>query len=144
MFGKILKFLSALFAIVLGLFVIIKLVGNVELIVGIISLTFGILAIIWTLKARSVLSAGSSLRKYTGNFLMCLIFILLFSVWNTMSKILSFQGIFLYFEYFFIIMAYMVFVMAAYQILYLGKEFGFSKEIKIMKKAIKEKKSKTK
>ncbi len=144
MFGKILKFLIALFAIVLGLFVIIKLVGNVELIVGIISLTFGILAIIWTLKARSVLSPGSSLRKYTGNFLMCLIFILLFSIWNTMSKILNFQGIFLYFEYFFIVMAYMVFVMAAYQILYLGKEFGFLKEIKVMKKAIKEKKLKTK
>jgi len=144
MFGKILKFLSALFAIVLGLFVIIKLVGNVELIVGIISLTFGILAIIWTLKARSVLSAGSSLRKYTGNFLMCLIFILLFSIWNTMARILNFQGIFLYFEYFFIVMAYMVFVMAAYQILYLGKEFGFSREIKVMKKAIREKKLKTK
>src|SRR3989344_357420 len=144
MLGNILKFLIALFAIVSGLFVIIKLVGNVELVVGIISLTFGILAIIWTLKARSVLSAGSSLRKYTGNFLMCLIFILLFSIWNTMARILNFQGIFLYFEYFFIVMAYMVFVMAAYQILYLGKEFGFSREIKVMKKAIREKKLKTK
>ena len=144
MLGNILKFLIALFAIVLGLFVIIKLVGNVELVVGIISLTFGILAIIWTLKARSILSTGSSLRKYTGNFLMCLIFILLFSIWNTMARILNFQGIFLYFEYFFIVMTYMVFVMAAYQILYLGKEFGFLKEIKVMKKAIKEKKLKTK
>ena len=144
MMGNILKSLVAILTIFLGLFVIVKLVGNIQLIVGVISLTFGVLAIIWTLKARAILSKGSSLRKYTGNFLMCLIFILLFSIWNTMARILNFQGIFLYFEYFFIVMAYMVFVMAAYQILYLGKEFGFSREIKVMKKAIREKKLKTK
>lgn len=140
----------AVIAIVIGLTAIIKLVSavSIELTVGVISLSFGITAIMWTLRARKHLSPGSSLRKYTTNFFLCLIFLLIFSIWITIGKVVDLEAKFglgvTYVEYLFITAAYLTFVVAAYQILYLGREFGFEEEAKVIKQVIIEKKQKEK
>lgn len=137
----IFKLLFGLIAITFGLFTIIKIVENAEIAVGIISLTFGILALIWTSKARSSLSKGSSLRQYTNYFFICLISILLFSVWHMIDKIFLWEetiGTFMaYPGYLLITISYLLFVAASYKILSLGKEFGFEVQAKEIKKAIK-------
>ena len=65
----------AFVAVIVGLTAVIKLTSDVsaELTIGLVSLTFGLTAIMWTLKARNRLSVGSSLRRYTTNFVFCLI-----------------------------------------------------------------------
>lgn len=137
----------AVIAIIIGLTAIIKLVSaiSIELTVGLISLSFGLTAAMWTLRARKRLSPGSSLRKYTTNFFICLIFLLIFSIWTTTGKIVDLRARFgigvAYFEYIFMTAAYLTFVVAAYQIMYMGREFGFEEEAKAIKKAITEKKN---
>lgn len=139
--------LVAFIAIVIGLTAIIKLVSAIdtELTIGLVSLTFGITAILWTLKARKSLSVGSSLRRYTENFLVCLVFILGYSVWHTLNHLFLWDRTIgesmIYPEYAFITMAYLTFVIASYQILYLGKEFGFEGEAKKIRQVIREKKN---
>lgn len=144
---KTLRIILAIIAILCGLFAIIKIVREPELVVGLISLTFGIMAIIWVIRARSSLSPQSSLRNYTTHFLLSLVFILLFSIWHMLNKMLLWEqkNVYLvYPEYFFITIAYIVFVISAYKILYLGKEFGFQAEAKNIARIIKEKKKRNK
>lgn len=134
-------------AILVGLIAIVKIVVIKELVVGILSLTIGIMAIIWTYKARRSLSEGSELRNYTTYFLLCLISILLFSIWDTFISFLQVQSLrisdfFLYPKYIFITIAYLIFLRAAYQILYLSKKFGFSEEAKDIQKLLEVKKKK--
>lgn len=140
--------LVSVIAIVIGLTAIIKLVAivSIELTVGVVSLSFGLTAAMWTLRARKHLSPGSSLRKYTTNFFLCLLFLLIVSIWITIGKVVDLKAKFglgvTYIEYLFITAAYFTFVIAAYQILYLGREFGFEEEAKEIKKVILEKKEK--
>ena len=140
--------LFGLIAIVFGLITIFKIVVDIEIAIGFITMSFGILAIIWTSMAIKSLAVGSSLRKYTTNFLFCLIFILLFSIWHTLSILFgwreSINEIMLYPEYFFITMAFLIFVLTSYQILAIGKEFGFESQAKKIRKLIKEKNHKGK
>lgn len=131
------KIIFAFVAILIGIGAIIKIVGNAEYIIASLSLTFGVLAIIWTVMAYSSLSPGSSLRSYTGHFLACLIFILVYSTWNSAAKIFSLSGAWYYLDYLFITLAYLVFVAAAYKINRLGKEFGFQRAADKIKKAMK-------
>tara|TARA_Y100000310_G_C20621882_1_gene783793 strand:- start:1041 stop:1505 length:465 start_codon:yes stop_codon:yes gene_type:complete len=137
-------YLGALIAIALGLMAIFKIVVNLEIAIGFVTISFGILAIIWTSMALKSLSKGSSLRKHTATFLVCLIFILLFSIWHTMEKLFDWRRsiveVMLYPGYFFITAAFLIFVFAAYQILVMGKEFGFNIEASKIKKIMKEKK----
>tara|TARA_Y100000310_G_scaffold56220_1_gene51527 strand:- start:704 stop:1171 length:468 start_codon:yes stop_codon:yes gene_type:complete len=141
---KKLGYLGALVAIALGLMAIFKIVVNLEIAIGFVTISFGILAIIWTSMALKSLSVGSSLRKYTATFLVCLVFILMFSVWHTMEKLFDWRRsvveVMLYPGYFFITAAFVIFVFAAYQILTMGKEFGFNMEASKIKKIMKEKK----
>lgn len=134
---EILKIIFACIAIVAGIAAITKILGNAELIIAFMSLTFGILAIIWTLMAHNSLSPGSSLRSYTGYFLACLILILVSSVWSSALKIFSLKGFSHYVGYLFVTLAYLVFVVAAHKIYYLGKEFGFQREASKIKEAMK-------
>lgn len=140
----------AFIAVIFGLIAIIKLVSAVsaELTVGFVSLTFGLTAIMWTMKARKKLSIGSTLRKYTTNFVFCLLFLLAFSVWHAAVTIFQLEEIYgvqaIYPQYFFITLAYLTFVLAGYQILYLGKQFGFEGEAKKIREVIKEKQAKKK
>lgn len=127
--------------IILGIVVLVRLVLNAELVIGFLTLVFGLVAIIWTVRAMNALSPGSSLKNYTTHFLLCLIFLLLSTLWNTIEKLFllkeNFGPIMVYPGYIFLIFSYLVFVSAAYKILYLGKEFGFQEQAKRIKKAVK-------
>lgn len=131
-------------AIGLGLLAIFRIVVDTEVAVGFVTISFGILAIIWTSMAVASLSKGSSLRKLTINFLFCLIFILLFSIWHTMSKLFMWREtvneVMLYPGYLFLTLAFLIFVITSYQILKIGKEFGFQKQSSKIKKAMEKKK----
>jgi len=141
---KKIGYFAALIAIALGLMAIFKIVVNLEIAIGFVTISFGVLAIIWTSMALKSLSPGSSLKKHTIAFLFCLIFILSFSVWHTLEKLFGWRQsvveVMLYPGYFFITAAFIIFVLAAYQILTMGKEFGFNVEASKIKKLMKEKK----
>ena len=125
-------------AIIGGLFGLITLVGqNITLFIGLASLSFGITALFFTLKARSILSKGSSLRDYTTSFAFCLFFILIFSIWDNLIELFEWRNSLVYPKYFFITLAYFVFVYTSYRIFNLGKEFGFSTQAAKIKEALK-------
>jgi len=138
--------LLGLIAIAAGLVAIFRLVVDTEIAVGFVTISFGILAIIWTSMAISSLSSGSSLRRHTINFLLCLVFVLLFSIWHTLSKLFKWRETvneyMLYPGYLFLTMAFLIFVVTAYQILTMGKEFGFGQQAREIKKVIEKKKKK--
>ena len=140
--------LFGLLAIASGLTTIFRLVVDTEIAVGFVTISFGVLAIIWTVMAVTSLSKGSSLRRHTINFLFCLIFILLFAIWHTLSKLLNWREtineFMLYPGYFFLIVAFLIFVATAYQVLLMGKEFGFEKQAKKIEKVIEKKREKKK
>ncbi len=132
--GTILGFIG----VAAGLIAIFRIVVDTEVAIGFVTISFGVLAIIWTSMAINSLSKGSSLRKHTSNFLLCLIFVLLFSMWHTLSKLLRWREtvneVMLYPGYLFITLAFLIFVVTSYQILTMGKEFGFEKQAKEIKK----------
>ncbi len=127
-----------LIAIIGGLFGLITIVGeDIPLFIGLASLSFGITALFFTFKARSILSHGSSLRDYTTSFALCLMFILFFSIWDMLIDLFQWEKGLIYPKYFFITIAYFVFVYTSYRIFNLGKEFGFSEQASKIKKAMK-------
>src|SRR3989338_159999 len=132
--------LIGLLAIASGLVVIFRVVVDTEIAIGFVTISFGVLAVIWTTMAISALSKGSSLRKHTTNFLFCLFFILLFSIWHTISKLLKWREtlneVLLYPGYLFITLAFLIFVITSYQILTMSKEFGFESKAKEIKKVM--------
>lgn len=127
-----------------GLIAIFRIVMDTEVAIGFVTISFGILAIIWTSMAINSLSKGSSLRRHTINFLLCLIFILLFSIWHTITKLFRWREtvneFMLYPGYVFLILAFLIFVATAYQILSMGKEFGFENQAKEIKEVMEKKK----
>ncbi|MFH1210866.1 MAG: hypothetical protein V1645_03035 [archaeon] len=137
------KYLFGVVAVLLGIITIMWLVKQADLIAGLISLTFGIMAIIWSYRARKALSPGSSLKEYSLYFIVCLIFVVAFSIALTAERffVRTAAGTFLvYLEYTLLTMAYLTFVAAAYKIWSIGKEFGFQAESAEIKKVIKKKK----
>lgn len=144
---KSLGTLLGLIAVAAGLITIFRIVVDTEIAIGFVTISFGILAIIWTSMAITSLSKGSSLRKHTTHFLFCLIFIVLFSIWHTISKLFKWREtvneLMLYPAYLFVTVAFLIFVLTAYQILKIGKEFGFEKQAKEIEKIIQKKKKKT-
>lgn len=136
--------LLGLIAVLGGLIAIFRIVVDTEVAIGFITISFGLLAIIWTSMAINSLSKGSSLRKHTTHFLFCLIFIVLFTIWHTISKLLGWRQtineFMLYPSYLFITLAFLIFVITAYQILTMGKEFGFEKQAKEIEKVMIKKK----
>ena len=134
-----LAIITAIIGIMVGLVAIVLILRDVELIVAVLSLTFGIWAMIWILMARNSLSPGSSLREYTTYFLLCLIFVLLGSIWNYLITLLHWTGLLIYPQYIFISITYIVFVVASYKIFHIGQEFGFKDETRRLQKLILEK-----
>jgi len=138
--GALLGFLG----VAAGLISIFRVVVDTEVAIGFVTVSFGILAIIWTSTAIASLSKGSSLRRHTINFLLCLIFVLLFSIWHTISKLFKWREtlneFMLYPGYLFITLAFLIFVATSWQILTMGKEFGFEKQAKQIKKIMESKK----
>src|SRR3989344_5042821 len=129
------NFLSTI-AILSGLYALFKYVHDIEIISIILTLTFGVWAIIWTINAYSVLSKGSTIRQYTGSFLACLIFVMLYSLWDFSITIFKLSEVLVYVKYIIIIFVYTTFVFTAYRIYKIGKEFGFAEESSRIKKIL--------
>lgn len=138
----ILKIIFACISILGGLIAIISVAGAPDLIIAFISLSFGVMAVIWTLMAHGSLSPGSSLRGYTSYFLMCVILLVVYSIWNSAVNLFGLTGIWAYGEYVFITATYIVFVVAAFKIYHLGMEFGFQKAADRINKEMKKDKYK--
>lgn len=140
--------LLELIAVIAGLIAVFRVVVDTEIAIGFVTISFGVLAIIWTSMAITSLSKGSSLRKHTINFLFCLVFILLSSIWHTLSKLFEWREtvneLMLYPGYLFSTLAFIIFVMTAYQILTIGKEFGFKPQAKEIEMVMKKRRGKKK
>mgnify|MGYP000235847767 CR=1 FL=1 len=130
------KQLIGLIAIFVGLGALFRYVQDIELISVLISLTFGIWAIIWTLNARSVLSEGSSMKRYATSFFFCLLFLLIFSIWDAAINIFQLKGVLVHLRYVIMIFVYTTFVFASYKVYSIGKEFGFSAQSAKIKKVM--------
>ena len=123
---EIFKTLLGSFSIFAGFYLINKLVKDPNILIAILSLTFGVMAMIWVLNAHSVLSKGSSLRSYTTSFFFCLLFIVLFSIYDTLISVLDIQPPYIYIKHILITVSYIIFVNTSYRMYKIGKEFGFS------------------
>ncbi len=130
------KSLISTFAILSGFYALFKYVRDVEIISVLLTLSFGVWAIIWTINAYSVLSKGSTIRRYTGSFLSCLIFVLIYSLWDFSVSLFHLNQWFAYGKYIIIIFVYTTFVFTAYRIYKIGKEFGFAEESSRIKKIL--------
>ena len=137
--------IAALIGVIAGLIAIFKIVRQVELVIGFLTLSFGILAVIWAGAAVNSLSKGSSLKKYALNYFYCVVLLVLYTSWNTMSVLFGWreQGytFYIYPSYVFLTLAFLVFVSTSYQILSIGKEFGFKSQAKVIEKAMGEKRN---
>ncbi len=114
--------------------------------IGIISITtvvFGIGALILASRARNRLSPGS-LRRYIDNFSVCLVFIVIFSFWQTVRSMtnidVSLAGFSGYPEIIFIVFAYIGFVIASYRVAKISEEFGFKEDGKNIQNLVKKRK----
>lgn len=111
---------------------------------GITTVIFGIASLLLISKARNKLSEGS-IRRYMDNFAICLAFIVIFSVWQSVRSILdikniNIEGLITYPEYVFLIFAYIAFVIASYRVLKISEEFGFKEEGRRIRDLVKRKK----
>ena len=108
--------------------------------ISVTTVIFGIGALLLASRARSRLSPGS-LRKYIDNFSICLAFIVIFSVWQTIRSItnieVSFSGFTGYPELIFLVFAYIGFVIASYRVSKISEEFGFKEEGKEIQRLVK-------
>jgi len=107
------------------------------------SVVFGIGALLLASRARSRLSPGS-LRKYIDNYSVCLAFIVIFSLWQTVRSVtkveVSLSGFAGYPELIFIVFAYIGFIIASYRVSKISEEFGFKDDGKEIANIVKNKK----
>ena len=110
---------------------------------GITTVIFGVASLIFISRARKRLSDGS-LKRYLDNFAVCLAFVIIFSIWQTVRSIfripVSYEDILNYPEYFFLIFAYVAFIVTSYRIGRISEEFGFKEDGKKIKEIISRKK----
>lgn len=108
--------------------------------ISVTTVIFGIGALLLASRARSRLSPGS-LRKYIDNFSICLAFIVIFSIWQTIRSItnieVSLSGFTGYPELIFLVFAYIGFIIASYRVSKISEEFGFKEEGKEIQQLVK-------
>ena len=113
------------------------------MVISITTVIFGIGALLLMSRARNRLSPGS-LRRYIDNFSICLAFIVIFSLWQTVRSItnidVSLSGFTGYPEFIFIVFACIGFVIASYRTSKISEEFGFKEEGKKIQKLVKKEK----
>jgi len=111
-------------------------------IISVSTVIFGIASLLLISRARSRLSNGS-IRNYLGSFEICLSFIIIFSVWQTIRGLLDIsiqvENFISYPEYIFLIFAYIAFIVASFRVLKISDEFGFNDYGKKINKIINEK-----
>ncbi|MBW2977110.1 hypothetical protein KY347_06735 [Candidatus Woesearchaeota archaeon] len=112
-------------------------------VINITTVIFGIGALMLASRARQRLSPGS-LRKYIDNFSVCLVFIVVFSLWQTVRSVTNidfstseFSG---YPEIIFIVFAYVGFIIASYRVSKISEEFGFIEDGKEIQRLVKKRK----
>ena len=97
-------------------------------IIGITTVIFGIASLLLISKARRRLSDGS-IKEYMANFSLCLAFIVIFSIWQTIRGLfnfpVNFDSVLAYPEYIFLIFAYVAFIITSYRISKISEEFSF-------------------
>lgn len=110
-------------------------------VVSITTVIFGVASLFLISRARKRLSEGS-IRKYMDNFVICLAFIVIFSVWQTARSIfgisINVEGLSTYPEYIFIVFAYIAFVVASFRVLKISEEFGFKEDGRKIEEIIKQ------
>ena len=108
-------------------------------IISVTTVIFGIGALIFASRARAMLSPGS-LRLYIDNYSVCLAFIVVFSIWQTIRSVtnveVSFSGFTGYPELIFLVFAYIGFIIASYRVSKISEEFGFKEEGKEIQKLV--------
>ena len=114
-------------------------------IIGVTSVIFGVASLLLISKARNRLTEGS-IRRYMDNFAICLAFIVIFSVWQTVRSVLdikniNIEGFITYPEYVFLIFAYIAFIIASYRVLKISQEFGFKEQGRRIEELVKYKHS---
>ena len=111
--------------------------------ISITTVAFGIGALILASRARKRLSPGS-LRRFIDNFSICLAFIVIFLLWQSIRSItnveVSLSGFTGYPELIFIVFAYIGFIIASYRVFRISKEFGFIEQGKEIGKLVKKRK----
>lgn len=111
-------------------------------IIGITTVIFGIASLLLISKARRKLSEGS-IKRYLDNFALCLTFIVVFSIWQTIRIIFNFpvdfESVLAYPEYFFLIFAYVAFIITTYRIGKISEEFGFKEDGRRIREIIEKK-----
>ncbi len=121
---------------------------EVHIMFGSITTIFGIIALAWTYSARKKLAAGSSLREYISNLLVALLLILGASAWHLIRESTQISvklgEVVEYPEYLLYIFAYLVLVLAAYRLKFIGEEFSFEEQASAMQSAIAESESRKK
>ena len=136
---NMIKYIFGIIVVVSAIYIIANIIKVVELIIGFIILSVGVLSIIWTLLAKYSLSPKSKLRIFTNNFLACSIAVVAFSTIRLIGNFVSIPWLILV-EYFFTFATFFFFLLASYYILNIGKEFGFERESKKIRRILKSKK----
>lgn len=137
---KYLAHIAILAGVLAGIYALFVISPTIDIALGFFVLSLGLLAIFWTINAYKNLSPHSTLRNYTAQFLVSLVFVLLSSIWTTVTTIVEVTGALVYLSYIFTSVAYVAFVIAAYKILNIGKEFGFKEQSNVIRKALKKSK----
>ena len=114
-------------------------------IVSLTTVIFGIASLLLISRARGKLSEGS-IKKYMDNFAICLAFIVIFSIWQTIRNIYGVNiyaeeesQLLTYPEYIFIVFAYIGFILASYRVAKISEEFGFKEDGRRIEQLVKEK-----
>lgn len=137
MLVNFLKILVAVLGVLAGIYTLFVLSPSVDLALQFFSLTFGVLAIMWTLMAYRNLSPNSSLKNFTLFFLFALILSLAHSIWVTLIIVFGLSWpMSVVIDYLFVSFGYVAFGFAAYNILRIGKEFGFKEKSEEIRKAL--------
>lgn len=115
------------------------------IIVSLTTVAFGIASLLLISRARNKLSEGS-IKQYMDNFAICLAFIVIFSIWQTIRNIYGASAYaeesshyLTYFEYIFLVFAYIAFIIASYRVAKISEEFGFKGDGGRIEQLIKEK-----
>lgn len=139
---KLVQLSIAVIAIILAFYIIFIISPTAEFAINFITISFGLLAIIWAYKAYNSLAPNSSLRNYSLLFALALTLIVVYRIVVVFDMFLLLPRAYDFFGYFTIALGYLLFAVASYKILEIGKEFGFAESTKIIRQALKDKKKK--
>jgi len=133
------KSILVFIAIIVAIYLLSSISKSLEITVGAFSLSIGVLAIIWTLIAKYSLSPKSTLRLFTNSFLACLIALIALSFIKLIAFMTAYSRNLIYIEYILTTIVYLFFLISAYYILSIGKQFGFQSKAAEIKKIIEKK-----